>query len=227
MEPLALMAVLSALWYFMNRRQTAPFGNSILLFYSTGIFPYYFFVYVSRRMRLQPPNRRFPIERRLDHIFVHLVLRVFDYVVLGLVLFGGLYLFVTYEAFPDSFFPIVEAFLALLMIGFGWGLFLIALSKSFALWRYIHPSISRSLVLFTGVFHIPDLMPPQVREIMSFNPLVHAVTMFRSAFYPNYPTLLLDKTYLFGCSIFFLLMGLVLERITQPSESKRLPRRSS
>jgi capsular polysaccharide transport system permease protein len=227
LEPLTLMAVLGTLWYLLNRHQTVPFGDSVLLFYASGIFPYYFFVYVSRRMRLQPPKRRFPIERRLDHVFIHLLLRVFDYIVLGLVLFGGLYFFVTRDAAPYSLIPIIESAAALLILGFGWGLLLIALNKSFPLWRFLHPSISRALILFTGIFYIPDFMSPSARYLMSFNPLVHAVALFRLGFYPSYPTLLLDKWYLFVCAVGFLVMGFVLERVTLPIEGKRFVRPSA
>jgi capsular polysaccharide transport system permease protein len=224
LEPLLLMTVICAIWYLLNRHQTVPFGDSVLLFYATGFFPYYFFLYVSHRIRIPLPKRRFPIERRLDYVFIHLTLRVFDYILLGLLLFGGLRLFVTVEANPDALLPVLEAALAILLLAFGWGLLLISLSKTFPFWGYLHPSISRTLILLSGIFYIPDFMSPAARYVMSFNPLVHAVALFRTGFYPNYPTLLLDKSYLFFCSILFLLMGFVLERVTLPAESRRFLR---
>jgi capsular polysaccharide transport system permease protein len=227
LEPLFLMTVLSGLWFLLNRHQTVPFGDSVLLFYATGIFPYYFFVYVSRRMRIPAPKRRFPIERRLDYVLVHLVLRLFDYIVLGLILFGGLRLFVTHTAMPESFFPLFEGAFAILLLSFGWGLLLISLRNSFPLWTYLHPSISRALILITGIFYVPDFLSPSARYLMSFNPLVHAVALFRTGFYPNYPTLLLDRWYLFACSVAFVVMGFVLERLTIRTETRPLIRPST
>jgi capsular polysaccharide transport system permease protein len=49
---------------------------------------------------------------------------------------------------------------------------------------------------------------------MSYNPMMHAIALFRTGFYPNYPTGLLDTSYLFYSAIAALFIGIVLERIT-------------
>src|SRR3954454_12225444 len=64
LEPLLLVVTLTFLFYFLNRRQVSPLGGPPILFYSTGFFPIYFFIYLSRRMRgsVDAPRGRFPIE---------------------------------------------------------------------------------------------------------------------------------------------------------------------
>jgi capsular polysaccharide transport system permease protein len=62
-------------------------------------------------------------------------------------------------------------------------------------------------------------MSPGMREILAWNPLLHAINLFRQGFYYNYPSLLLDTHYLAVCTIVFVLFGLLFERVTRRSES--------
>jgi capsular polysaccharide transport system permease protein len=222
LEPIFLIVTLSFLFYFLGRRQVSPLGGPPILFYSTGFFPLYFFIYLSRRMRgaIDAPQRRFPIEQRLDHIIVHVILRIIDYAVLSVVLFGGIALLYTSDAIPDDLTKVVWACLAVVALGFGWGTLNLVMSKMGRIWNFIFPTISRALVIFTGVFFLPDFLTPDSRYILSFNPMMHAVQLFRLGFYPQYPAILLDVQYLAYCSIFALFFGLVLERVTRRSEAR-------
>jgi capsular polysaccharide transport system permease protein len=218
LEPIFLIVTLSFLFYILDRRQVSPLGGPTILFYSTGFFPLYFFIYVSRRMRIDAPRARFPIEQRLDHIIVHVILRIIDYAILGILLFGGVYLLYTAQAMPSDLVRVVEAFLAIAALGFGWGTLNLVLSKKTHMWSYVFPTISRALLMFSGVFFVPDFLLPSARDILSFNPLMHAVALFKSGFYPQYPAIILDVRYLAYCSIFAVFLGLVAERVTRRSE---------
>ncbi len=135
-------------------------------------------------------------------------------------LFGGLYLLFTNEAIPEDLTKIVWACLAIVALGFGWGTLNLVLSKTGQIWNFIFPTISRALVIFTGVFFLPDFLMPDSRYVLSFNPMLHAVQLFRLGFYPQYPAIVLDVHYLAYCSIFALFFGLVLERVTRRSEGR-------
>lgn len=228
LEPLLILATLSLLWYLMGHNSRPPVGTSAALYYGTGLLPLYLFISISGRSvsYWTSWNRRFPIEQRLDYSLVATLLRVVDYVIAGTLLFGGLYEYGVSDANPRDYIPIFEALTAIAMLGFGWGVLQITISTVLPVWRYISMGISRGLLLFSGVFFVADTMPPTTRYIMSFNPMLHAVELFKNGFYPNYGTLTLDRSYLIGCAIAFVLMGLVLERITRRSEAKpRLVRR--
>ena len=198
LEPIFFIAMLSFLFYFLGRRQTSPMGGSAVLFYATGFFPLYFFIYLSRKMRgsVDAPHRRFPVEQRLDHVIVHIILRIIDQSILGLVLFGGLYVLFTYEAIPADFSTVVGACLAIVALGFGWGVLNLVLSRKSRLWSFLFPIMSRVQVLFSGVFFVPDFLPPDTRYVLSFNPMLHAIQAFKSGFYPNFPHVILDTRYL-------------------------------
>lgn len=222
MEPIILIATLSFLFYFLGRKQISPLGGSPVLFYATGFFPMYFFIYISKRMRgsIDGPGRRFPVEQRLDHIIVHIVLRIIDYSILGIILFGGIYFLFSPNARPNDVAPIFLSCVTLVGLGFGWGIFIMLVSRISPILRPFLHGVSRTLMLFSGVFFVPDFLSPGVRYVLSFNPLLHAIALFRTGFYPQYPTLIMDVTYLVYISVFVLLMGLVVERVTRRSEGR-------
>jgi capsular polysaccharide transport system permease protein len=222
LEPIFLIATLSFLFWFLNRRQASPLGGAPVLYYATGFFPLYFFIYLSRQMKgsIDQPNQRLPIEQRLDHIIVHIILRIIDYAVLGLILFGGIYLFFTTDGIPNDLPKVLGACAGIVGLGFGWGVLNLVLSKSSPYWDFIFPSISRVLVVFSGVFFLPDLLLPETRYVLSFNPMMHAVQLFRVGFFPQYPAIALDTHYLAYSAILFLFFGLVVERISRRSEGR-------
>jgi capsular polysaccharide transport system permease protein len=222
LEPVVLITFMSAAWLFLGRRTFSVVGGSPLLFYATGFFTNYFFIYLSGRMRrsIDGPRRRFPIERRMDYIFVHILLRIIDYILLGLLLFGVIYIFFDSEALPYDLAPIVGAMAAIIALGFGWGILNLVMSKRVWLWPFFFPVFNRLTVMFSGVFFVPDFLPPNVREVMSFNPLLHAIILFRNGFYSSYPNLTLDVSYLAYCALAALVLGFTLDRITQRSEAE-------
>ncbi len=222
LEPIFLIMLLSFLFYVLQRRQVSPLGGPPVLYYATGFFPIYFFIYISRRMRgsIDAPSRRFPIEQRLDHIFVHIILRIIDYSILGILLFGAIYLLFTDEAIPQDMTKIVASLVAIVGLGFGWGILNLVLSRESRVWNFIFPSISRILVLFSGVFFVPDFLAPDSRYVLGFNPLMHAVQLFRLGFYPQYTALLLDVHYLAYFAISSVFLGLMVERVTRRFEAR-------
>jgi ABC-type polysaccharide/polyol phosphate export systems, permease component len=66
----------------------------------------------------------------------------------------------------------------------------------------------------SGILFVPDALPEQVRYYLSFNPLLQMIEWMRVAYYPDYPTLVLDKAYIFKLSLPCLAAGLIICRIT-------------
>jgi capsular polysaccharide transport system permease protein len=220
LEPVLLIGLISFAWWFLGTKNASPLGGSPVLFYATGFFAKYFFIYLSRRMRgsIESPRRRFPVEQRLDYIVVHIILRVIDYSILGVLVFGTIYFFFSADAYPADMPNVIEACAAIVMLGFGWGMLNLVLMKIFWVWIYLFPAINRSLVIFSGVFFLADFLAPSVRYALSFNPMLHTIMLFRMGFYPHYPTLVFDRRYMWACAIGALLFGLMIERVTRRQE---------
>lgn len=221
LEPIVLVTLFGILWSFLNRRASSPLGDHSLLFIGTGFYAKFFWINLSRitLRTVGTPGRRFPVERRMDYILVHLLLTTGNYLVLGFAGFAILYFGFTASAIPSNFVPIVQAMLAIIALGFGWGVITLVLSKYFWPWPYFAAAFNRAMILFSGIFFLAEFLPPYARTVMSYNPILHAVALFRTGFYPNYPTGLLDTTYLLYCAIIAVFIGFVLERVTLRSEA--------
>lgn len=221
-EPLVVIATIGLIRYLIHDvRSLSPLGGSMAFFLITGFYPKYLFLYVSNFMPRGSPRHRFPIEQRLDYIFVHIIYTVIEHIFFGLVIFGFIYFFITADAMPSDILPIIPALAASTALGFGWGMMNTALTRFLSFWRYFAGGVNRALIIFSGAIFLPDFLPPNVRYLFSFNPEVHAIALFRTAFYPHYPALILDTTYMTNFAIFFVLLGLVLERITRRFEGRQ------
>jgi capsular polysaccharide transport system permease protein len=84
-----------------------------------------------------------------------------------------------------------------------------AWSKS---WDKIWNQITRILYFCSGIFYVPGMMPGWIRNILSWNPLLHGIDWFRSSFFVNYEPFWLDRTYLALAAGLTLLAGLAFER---------------
>lgn len=221
LEPVILLATVGFFRYVMNVSPTT-LGQDTVFFLATGFFPKYLFLWISNYMRssIGRPDRRFPIEQRLDHIIVHIILRVLDYSVVGLVLFGIIYLFITHAAWPYNFAPLFPALAAMVMLGFGWGVLNLLLIRLLWFWKYAFMAINRALIIISGALFVPAFLPPNIRYVLSFNPCLQAIELFRTGFFERYPTIVLDTRYLTYCAIIALLLGLVLERVSRRIEAK-------
>jgi capsular polysaccharide transport system permease protein len=218
LEPLTIILFFSFAIWLLERRPI--YGTSTILFLSTGLFPAYLFAHCGRRMRIDSPRGRFPAEKMLDHVIVYVTWGVIDYAIMGLVLFTALFFLASHQAFPTNVIPIVQSCTSIILLGFGVAMVNLAIRRVFPVWPYIFPAIARCLILGSGVHFIPDYLPPATRTILSYNPLQHAIQLFRMGFYPDYPHLTLDRTYLAWCCLIAVTAGLVIERFSRRREAQ-------
>lgn len=224
-EPLILIGTIMTLRILVEgHKTTSPLGGSVLLFYVTGLYPKYLFIYISIKRvggAAGSPRHRFPVEQRLDQFLVHVILRTFDFAILGILVFGAIYFFATPDALPHSYLPVFWALGTAIMFGFGWGMLNMIFFRLFWIWTYISIGLNRALIICSGALFVPDFLPPNIRYWISFYPEMHSICLFRTGFYPHYPAVLLDTTYMTYCAFAFVVLGLVLERITRRVEGRR------
>lgn len=215
MEPVVLIVGIGFV-YWLLERNLSPVGGSPVLFFATGLFIKFYFIHTSQRMRRTTKVQRLPVELWIDHVFVFVILRFIDYLILGAVAVALLAIFVDSAAIPSNVSRVFEAMLYMSMLAFGWGIIGLIMSQIFgAVAWHIFGLINRVLLWVTGAMFVVDFLPPATRYWISFIPTAHAVILFRQGFYPNYPSLVLDMDYLIGCSIASVVIGVVLERATR------------
>ncbi len=210
-EPLVMLGLIMALKTVMGRA-FHYFGDSALLYYASGLFPFYMFLYVSARVRTN--ITRLPGVTRLDQFFAVVLVESTIILLMLILVMGALWLDGVAQAIPFSVTTCALGILLLLVLGMGVGLVNMIIAQAYPAWLLFYGSITRGLGFLSGIFTIPSLLSAKIRDIIVWNPVLHGIELFRTGLYELYPNLIMDVPYLATWGIVALFLGVVLERNT-------------
>ena len=108
--------------------------------------------------------------------------------------------------FPAHPVELLAAIMATILLGFGLGVTGMILRSLWSvcgtidnLWSVcgtIDNMMAHVLFFISGIFLSVEYLPLMFRDILVWNPLVHAIEWLRYAIYPEYFTQILDRAYL-------------------------------
>tara|TARA_B100000003_G_scaffold140998_1_gene126635 strand:- start:9 stop:596 length:588 start_codon:yes stop_codon:yes gene_type:complete len=104
----------------------------------------------------------------------------------------------------------------LMAIGFGICLVFIGKYNKF-ITRLIKRLINRILIFTSGLFFATFELPAYTRPFVTWNPVLHAVELFRYSLNNQYPTPGISLSYLTWCSLVLLGFSLILYRTNESS----------
>jgi capsular polysaccharide transport system permease protein len=214
-EPIAHIVILTAVFTAMVRH--SPIGTTFSVFFMTGVIPYFFFSKTASKLSgAITANRallQLPGVTNLDVVFSRALLElatlllILTFLLAGLSATGDLHV-------NTSLSPITIMFAIALAWGLGLGVGLInaVLNSMFPTWILIFQLLISPIYLLSGVFYMVERVPQPFGYWLRYNPLVHVICHFRSGFFPNYGTAVLDLKYLASWVLGSILIGLMLER---------------
>lgn len=187
-----------------------------MLFLVTGVIPFFLFLHLSRRMRRWEALGRFPRATEFDLMVVQIcaefLIKIFA---LFLCYAIALYLAVP-EALPVDLPRCFVSLCYLALLGTGLGMSFTVIAGFFPLWRLIASFLTRATILLSGVHVVADYVPSSwLREILLWNPIAHAITLFRSGHYRDYPTMTMDVEYLTLCTVLLLSLSWLVYHSTR------------
>ena len=216
LEPLLHITFLSVLFSFLGRQPAL--GDSLVVFMATGLATYVGFRNVlNRTRRVYGSNENllsFPVVKLFDIFLARALLELATWIVVSFILLGGLIL-IGWGPLPRDFIMMFSAVLALFFLGFGGGMVLGILAQFFPWVGTLLRIPFRLLYFLSGIFYLPDRMAPALRDILSWNPVLHGITLFRMGYYENYDSFVFDREYLMGWIIGCLFMGLLATRVAR------------
>lgn len=193
-----------------------PFGASLGLFFATGILTLQFFNELSGKlMTVFDANRAlltYPIIKDVDTLLARALLVAATYTLIMAIFYTAL-ITLGLASLPSRPEHIIMAFLATWLLGLGFGTLNAVIASLWDTWTQIEKILTRPLFFISGIFYVPSQLPPQAREILQWNPVLHLVEWFRHGFYPNYNSMILDMSYPVGVGVAMLLLGLAGERL--------------
>ena len=213
LEPIGAILLLSVGFSLLIR--TPSLGTSFLLFYATGYLPFSMFQTVSQKvataLRYSRALLAYPRVTWADAIIARFTLTVLTECVVFAVLVAGILALADTRAVIEPGAILIGLAMAALL-GLAAGLMNALLFGLYPVWQQIWSILTRPLFLASGVFFLYDDMPKQVRDLLWWNPLLHATGEVRRGVYPTYAAPYVSAPYVFGIALGFVALGLLLLR---------------
>lgn len=215
LEPVLIISLLSLAMTFRHDA-VPPAGDSYPLFIATGYLPFKAFLFISNDMRKTLGRTSdllsLPVVQQTDAMVASLLLKSLTTMIV-MVVVVLLMNACGYTVVPDDPLELLHAFFWIVVFSFGFGLISSTLMELIPGYKIVHKVITFKLLIVSGVFFLPEMMPPEVRYYLAFNPILHAVAWFRSAFIAGFHSSVLDIGYLVWWSVLMILSGLLLNRV--------------
>lgn len=214
--PLAHIAILLVI--FSGTGRVAPVGSSMTLYFAIGLAPTMAFIYASRWIMLSTVMNRsllsFPVVKLSDILIARCLLEILSSCLMCAILFVVLFA-LGLDVTPASSSEVSKAIGAALLLGAGVGFLNGLITVVFPLWVTGYSLVIILIYMLSGVLFVPDSLPEVAREIVAWNPVLHAVEWMRVAYYGAYTSRTLDKTYLLGFGFGSIFLSLVALRFGQ------------
>jgi capsular polysaccharide transport system permease protein len=212
-EPIAMIATFTGISYAMGH--VPPYGSSLPMFFALGTLAYLFYKriagYCSSAFDANQALLTYPIVKQIDTLFARMLLELLTCLFIAVMVLGLIVAVqgVPFPARPDA---MALAVALLVLLGFGNGALNAVISTFVPSWRNIEAMITRPLFFMSGVFFVPDRMPPSIIPYLAWNPLLHGIELIRFGYYPDYRSPACSVTYLFFWAMSLTVLGLLAER---------------
>jgi capsular polysaccharide transport system permease protein len=214
LEPVLHIGMLSLVFAVMMRGRP-PIGDKFFIFYYTGIIPYHLFVHTSSSMTNAIIGNgavlQLPLVSTFDVVMARGLVEIVTDIVVAIILLAGFFA-AGIGLLPHDLPALSASVIVVSLFGCGIGFINAVINAFFKSWDKIWAQLTRTLYFCSGIFYVPGMMPDWVRDILVWNPILHAVDWFRSSFFPEYEPHWLDRFYLTIVAVVSLAVGLCLER---------------
>lgn len=214
LEPILHILLLSTVFSLLMHG-SPPIGTHFFVFYYTGLIPYYVFVHTSTSMMhgvtANGSLLQLPPVKPFDVILARGLLEFATDIVVAAILLAG-FAAMGIAAIPNDLSSVATALIATALLGCGMGFINAVVQALFRSWDKLWNNVTRLLYFFSGIFYVPGMMPDWARDILAWNPLLHAIDWCRAGFFATYQPHWLDRGYLVMAAILALLAGLSAER---------------
>lgn len=211
LDPVSHIVFLSVI--FMAIAHLPPLGTSFPLFFATGYIGFQFYQalagYLNSAVSGNKALLSYPSVAPIDTMAARYVLQLVTTTIVAIVVLGYI-VFTVRHPVSIHLPPIMEAIAMASLLALGIGLANAVLFVMYPIYEKLYGIVTRPLFLVSGVFFLPDSLPPIARDIVLFNPLAHIVMQFRTGFYPQYRAAGYDGFYVWTVAACLVFLGLVL-----------------
>lgn len=215
-EPILWIATFAAMYHVLGR--TGPGGMGIVPFLVTGIVPFLMFRGTAKQCMSAISGNKgllfYPQVQPLDLVLARVLLEWVTYFLVFTVL-------MTVPALVDGEL-VVDNLLRVLMglalasgLGTGLGLVFCGLSVFSPTAERLHGPMIRPLFWTSGIFFMVEALPTAARDLLLYNPVLHAVELVRDGWFPGHHAPHVNAWYPAAWVLVLLFFGLSLERVAR------------
>src|SRR5690554_3110039 len=208
--------ILSFYLIFALVDRPSPRGMSLFGFLATGMITYELFAKTAEKVSLainvNRPLLFYPQVRPLDLTYARWFLETSTHCSVFVVIMGA-ELMVTGQTLRIS--DPLSLLLGLLLasaLGYGVGLIFCMAQVIFPSLEKVRGPLMRPLFWTSGIFFTANSLPLEARNILMYNPVMHAVEFVRQGWFTSYEAKWASYNYLFGWVLALLFIGTLLER---------------
>ena len=215
-EPLTMILSLAIIFGLMDRG--APINVDIHLFFFTGIIPWMLFTkgvsMMSNVIESTTSLLTYPQVKAVDVIIARIILEFSTLFIVSIIYLLCLYFWGIFDRIESILMSIVVLMLSILL-GSGFGLVGGVIKLYLPGYSSFQALIMRVLFFVSGAFFVADTLPPVVRDILWYNPVLHLLEWERSAFFYGFESQFYEPMYPIIWMLSLGFLGLAGERVTR------------
>lgn len=213
-EPVTYVLALYAVFAAIGR--SSPIGSELdlAMFFLTGLIPWFLFAHTaSKTMEGINANKSLLTYPQVTAFDVLLARAILEFVTIAVVFVLLLLIFSYVDLYHplDDFLAVVSAFFTIWLLGLAIGFLNSSIKLYLPSFNQTYAAIQRLLFFTSGIFFTAEMLPPTIREIALYNPVLHGIEWFRSAYFQSYNSQHVDKSFLFSIVLIALAIGLAAE----------------
>ncbi len=209
LEPIAQIAVFAAIFGVVMGR-IMP-GIDYLLYLSIGVIGWNLFNdTLNRSLSAVQANQGLLVYNRVKPIDTVLARAILEGIIFCLIL-PTILIFLHllgHEVKYFNLFYFLIGFSTLWLISVGLAMFFAVLATIKQEFNWIITMLLKPLYFMSGVMYSVSSLPGEYQKFLFYNPIIHSLGMLRKAFIENYTSSYIELTYIWGCCLFFIFMGI-------------------
>ncbi len=211
-EPLMFISVFVAGFHLIGRSSQG--GVEAPLFFVAGFSPFFMFRDIFSQVKSGTQGQQslmmFPQVTRMDILLSKLIVNALISISVFIVLMLGLYV-IGFQYRIENPLGVLIGFSLIASIGLGMGLVFGALAIRYEfISSFSEPLLGRPLFLTSGLFFSASVLPPNVREVFLYNPLLHCIEYIRTSMFVSFDSRYVDLPYVVIFTLILNSFGLML-----------------
>jgi capsular polysaccharide transport system permease protein len=210
LEPVSYVVLMSFLFGALARHPAL--GTSFPLFFATGFIAFALYSdtyrYLTSSISANRALLSYPTVAPIDAFVGRFILQSITSLLVALVILTAARM-TEPHALALNWKALLEAVFYAWALALGMAFFNAALFQRYSLYEKLYSIVTKPLLLLSGVFYVPSLLPSPFREYMLLNPLTHVVILLREGFYGQSPLDGVDRFYLAEWSACLLFVGML------------------